>query len=328
MYHHIAHRISLVNLESIFEECFGLRVNYQELHMIKSLMGKRYRVTWKQILKRIVSGNLVHIDETSIRLSKGKGYVWVLTNMEEVVYLYRPSREGDFLKEMLEGFTGVLVSDFYSAYDSLPCKQQKCLVHLLRDFNSDLQGNPYDDEFKSLAAEFGQLLRPIIATIDQYGLKQTHLHKHRSDVARYYRALASRQYRSELGESYQKRLIKTEGKLFTFLDYDGVPWNNNNAEHAIKHFAYYRRVAEGMVNEKCLSDYLVLLSIYMTCKFKGISFLRFLLSQENQENDVEKYCQEKRHKCRTPSLEVYPKGFPRPYAGKPPNKESPKEPEQ
>ena len=170
--------------------------------------------------------------------------------MEEVVYLYRPSREGDFLQEMLEGFTGVLVSDFYSAYDSLPCKQQRCLVHLLRDFNSDLQGNPYDDEFKSLAAEFGQLLRPIIATIDQYGLKQTHLHKHRSDVARYYRALASRQYRSELGESYQKRLIKTEGKLFTFLDYDGIPWNNNNAEHAIKHFAYYRRVAEGMVKRE------------------------------------------------------------------------------
>ena len=51
MYHHIAHRISLVNLESICEECFGLRVNYQELHMIKSLMGKRYRVTWKQILE-------------------------------------------------------------------------------------------------------------------------------------------------------------------------------------------------------------------------------------------------------------------------------------
>ena len=23
-------------------------------------------------------------------------------------------------------------------------------------------------------------------------------------------------------------------RLFTFLDYDGVPWNNNNAEHAIK----------------------------------------------------------------------------------------------
>ncbi len=32
-----------------------------------------------------------------------------------------------------------------------------------------------------------------------------------------------------------------ENKLFTFLDYGGGPWNNNNAEHAIKHFAIFRR---------------------------------------------------------------------------------------
>src|SRR5262249_10897341 len=163
--------------------------------------------------------------------------------------------------------TGVVVSDFYGAYDSLPCKQQKCLVHLLRDFNSDLQANPYDEEFKALAAEFGGLLRPIIATIDRYGLKRRHLHKHREDVERFYRALAPRQYRSELAESYQKRLIKNEDKLFTFLDHDGVPWNNNNAEHAVRRFAYYRRLTDGRVNARCLKYYLILLSVYETCKF-------------------------------------------------------------
>jgi len=30
------------------------------------------------------------------------------------------------------------------------------------------------------------------------------------------------------------RLDKDRDKLFTFLSYDGIPWNNNNAEHAIK----------------------------------------------------------------------------------------------
>ena len=51
----------------------------------------------------------------------GKAYVWVFTNLEDVIYLYKPSREGGFLHEYLEGFRGRLVSDFYSAYDSLPC---------------------------------------------------------------------------------------------------------------------------------------------------------------------------------------------------------------
>ena len=35
--------------------------------------------------------------------------------------------------------------------------------------------------------------------------------------------------------------MKCRDKLFTFIKYDGVPWNNNNAENAIKRFAYYRR---------------------------------------------------------------------------------------
>jgi hypothetical protein len=39
---------------------------------------------------------------------------------------------------VLKDFRGVLVSDFYAAYDSLTCEQQKCLIHLIRDMNTDL----------------------------------------------------------------------------------------------------------------------------------------------------------------------------------------------
>jgi predicted RecB family nuclease len=313
MYQHVVHRISLQNLESMFAECFGLRVGLQELHMMKSLMAARYRETWKRILARIVSGVVAHVDETHVNLQRGKGYVWVLTNLEDVVYLYKPSREGTFLPQLLDGFKGVLISDFFSAYDSLPCEQQKCLIHLMRDFNHDLLNHPYDEEFKALTAEFGKLLRSIVSTIDRYGLKNRHLHKHKADVARFYRALATRAYRSELAESYQKRLIKNEGKLFVFLDHDGVPWNNNNAEHAIRYFAYYRRISDGMLREGGLSDYLVLLSINQTCKYRGVSFLRFLLSGEQ---DIEAFCRRAGKKKRPRGLEVYPKGFPRMYRRK------------
>jgi hypothetical protein len=42
---------------------------------------------------------------------------------------------------------------------------------------------------------------------------------------------------------------KYSRELFTFLDYDGIPWNNNNAEHAIKYFAKYRRPVNPCVSE-------------------------------------------------------------------------------
>src|SRR5688572_14608298 len=193
--------------------------------MIKSLMAKRYMPTWETILRNILAGGVAHVDETPVNLRKGKGYVWVIASLEEVAYLFQPTREGDFLHELLKPFSGVLVSDFYAAYDSLPCKQQRCLIHLVRDFNTDILKNPYDDELKGLGSDFGRLVRQIISTVDRHGLKARHLAKHGDDVQRFFRTVAACRYRSELAEGYQARLMKNEARLFTFLEYDGVPWN-------------------------------------------------------------------------------------------------------
>jgi predicted RecB family nuclease len=307
MYHHVVHRISFEQLERMIEESFNLRVGSAEFHMIKTLMAQRYRETCRRIAASIVSGKIIHADETQVKLQRGQGYVWVLANLEEVIYLYRPGREGDFLQELLKDFRGVLISDFYAAYDSVACSQQKCLLHLMRDLNHDLLRSPYDDEFKSLVAEFGRLLRTIVSTIDKYGLKKRHLTKHITDVDRFFRLVATQRYHSELAEMYQRRLLKNKDVLFTFLRFDGVPWNNNGAEHAIKHFAYYRVIADGMMTEAGLDDYLVLLSIYQTCSYKGISFLKFLLSREEDVNTF--MTSVTRRRAAGSSIDLYPDGF-------------------
>jgi class 3 adenylate cyclase len=59
-----------------------------------------------------------------------------------------------------------------------------------------------------------------------------------------------------------------------------VVWNNNNAEHAIKAFARYRRFADGRFTEKSLSDYLVILGVFQTCEYQGGKVLDFLRSGE------------------------------------------------
>ena len=73
--------------------------------------------------------------------------------------------------------------------------------------------------------------------------------------------------------------------MFTFLDFDDVPWNNNNAERAIKAFASLRRVIEGKTTEKGLRDFLILLSICETCKYRGGEFLTFLRSGSDDIDD-------------------------------------------
>lgn len=85
---------------------------------------------------------------------------------------------------------------------------------------------------------------------------------------------------SEAALKCKERFEKNRDKLFTFLNYDGVPWNNNNVEHAIKSFARLRRAIEGLSTPKIIEEYLILLSVCQTCKYMGVDFLDFLRSGE------------------------------------------------
>ena len=72
--------------------------------------------------------------------------------------------------------------------------------------------------------------------MDQYGLKSRFLRKHKKEVARFFRDKVETESSSDLAAKFKSRFMRNEGRLFTFLDYDGIPWNNNNAENAIKGF--------------------------------------------------------------------------------------------
>jgi hypothetical protein len=155
---------------------------------------------------------------------------------------------------------------------------QDILIHLMRGINDDLHKEPFNEEMKFIAYSFAALLKPIVETVDQFGLKARHLHKHRRSVDRFYDALSQRNYQTELANGYRRRFEKYRDRLFTFLDYDGIPWNNNNAEHAIKAFVRLRNVIGANSTAKSMRDYLVLLSVAETCKWKGLNFLSFLRS--------------------------------------------------
>jgi len=263
-----------------FGRLFGLHFNPGSIAAFKEKWAGYYVETQRQILERIVSGGLVHVDETHVTIKRRRAYVWVFTNMREVAYVYSETRESDLLHTTLGQFKGVLVSDFYVIYDSFDCPQQKCLIHLVRDLNEELLRSPHDEEFQYITMNFGRLLKSIIEDVDRYGLKKHFLRKHLVAVDRFYRKIVRADYQSGAAVACKERFEKNRDKLFTFLKFDGVPWNNNNAEHAIKAFAQLREFIESGATEKGIREYLVLLSICQTCKYSGLDFLDFLRSGE------------------------------------------------
>jgi predicted RecB family nuclease len=281
IYKNIGLRQSQEYVGTGFNDIFGFHFNWRSIiPILKNRAAKTYFVTYEEILSRIQQGNLVHVDETSVSIKGIDAYVWVFTNMDEVAYVPSLTREGTILKEILQGFNGVLVSDFFPVYGGIECEQQRCLVHLIRDLNDDLFKNQFDLEYKSFVYRFGHLLKPIIVTIDRFGLRQRFLSHHKKAVDKFFKDCVDHEGTSELTRKYQVRFAKNRDRLFTFLDHDGVPWNNNNAENAIKGFATLRRVIGGSSTEAGLKKSLILLSICQTLRNKGCSSLDFFRSGE------------------------------------------------
>ena len=71
------------------------------------ILTSYFETMYDEIATKILQESVLHVDETTVNLRGGRGYVWVLTTMDKVYYFYRASREGSFLKEMLAPFKGM-----------------------------------------------------------------------------------------------------------------------------------------------------------------------------------------------------------------------------
>ena len=175
---------------------------------------------------------------------------------------------------------GSLVSDFYPGYDSVKCKQQKCLAHLLRDINDALWDNPFDGEMERFASKVKELLLPILQDVERFGLKRRHLSKHKERVDAFYRDVIDQgSYNSDVAQTFIARFRRYKDSMFRFIDEDLIPWNNNTGERALRHLAVQRKISNCFFKEFA-PKHLLLLGIAQTCKFQGKSFLKYLLSGE------------------------------------------------
>ena len=272
MYLRLPYRIIEQNMLEMFDE----QVCQATITNTLKYFANYYKNTSKILLREILNSPFIHVDETIINVKGYDCYVWILTNGKNVFFKLTSTRESTMIKELLQKYEGVLISDFYPGYDSLKCRQQKCWVHLIRDLNDDLRKNPFNLEYEKFVLQVKELMLPIFETIDKYGLKKRHLNKFIPKVDSFYESITNSQYKSEITQKYQSRFLKNRNKLFVFLHYDNIPWNNNMAERGLRHIAIQRKIS--MYFSDGIDNYLLLLGIMQTCRFSEQSFLKFLIS--------------------------------------------------
>jgi predicted RecB family nuclease len=285
VYHRLFLRLPYEVITRALEDQFGEKIGKSSPTNFLQYFSNFYVETEIYLIEKILESPFIHADETIVNIQGFDQYVWVFTDGIHVVFKLTPTREAAIVHEFLGNYAGTLISDFYAGYDSVQCKQQKCWVHLIRDMNDDLWKAPFDIEYESFILEVRNLIVPILQTAEEHGLKTKKLSKFNSSVEKFYEDTINKNYKSELTLKYQKRLLRYRESLFTFLNEDNIPWNNNTGERALRHLAVQRKIS-GTFFESMMPHYLLLLGIMQTCRFQNKSFLQFLLSKEK---DIDKF---------------------------------------
>ncbi len=117
-------------------------------------VAKRGKAVVEELRQQIRGSPVVNGDETGWRENGQNGYIWSFSTDRLRYFVYRKSRAGVVVKEVLgEEFEGVLVSDFYGGYNTHLGLHQRCWVHLLRDIHELKEKHAKDQGLRKWAAK-------------------------------------------------------------------------------------------------------------------------------------------------------------------------------
>ena len=212
---------------------------------------------------------VLHADETGWRMNGKTWWLWCFANKRTCYYLLDPSRGSPALEKFFaEAFDGVLVTDFWAAYNAFSRERQCCLAHLLRELEKVDQSNN-SAEWKAFAKMLRRLVRDGIRLRKRADFDPQ---RYRSRIRRIDQrlvALSLATYADADAARLAKRLWNHTDEIFTFLDYPAVPFDNNLAERMIRPAVILRKNCQSNRSEKGAAVQAVLMSVYRTLKLRG-----------------------------------------------------------
>ena len=230
-------------------------------------------VAWyEQIAEQAKKSSHLHADETGWRVNGQTHWLWCFTNDRNCYYIIDRSRGSPALQKFFtEEFEGVLITDFWSAYESVCADdRQYCLVHLLRELEKVDEHNDCV-EWRAFAKKLRRLLRDGIRLRKRADFATG---KHAGNVQlldKRLTALSSVEALDGDTRRLTKRLRKHVHHIFTFLDYDDVPFENNFAERQIRPAVILRKNSQSNRSDRGAATQSVLMSVYRTQKLRGLN---------------------------------------------------------
>lgn len=227
---------------------------------------------YEELQAEALESSVLHADETGWRVNGKTHWLWCFTNERLTYYMIHKSRGSPALLDFfISEFKGILISDFWGAYNAVACAlRQTCLVHLLRDLK-------HVEKYKSKAddwPQFAKKLRRLIGDAIRLWRKRREMPEEqyasqRSRLDQRLAELIETPWKNKDAKRLVKRLRRHRNDIFTFLDHENVPFENNHAEREIRPAVIIRKNSYGNRSDQGANCQAVLMSIFRTLKQRG-----------------------------------------------------------
>lgn len=246
---------------------------------------------YDRIGREAQNSTVLHIDETGWRQSGGPRWLWCFTNKTLCYYIIVKTRASkEALKILGEAFQGIIVSDFWKAYNLVKAlAKQKCFFHLFSEFKKVLARN-YSEEWKLFQKALTRLLKDSLRlwrkkdelSPQQFEQRKAKLYQRLDRIRR-------QDYTDQDCIRLCKRLTTHRDELFTFLDYEGVSPYNNHAEQQMRKPVLWRRRCQQNRSDRGTEAQSILMTIFRTAELQGLNpvdYVEVLAQQKISENHI------------------------------------------
>jgi transposase len=270
--------LPFTRIKDYLKTFFGKDISTSGLsrHVIR--VSRIMKAVYDEILGDINNAVTLHADETGWRVRGKNWWLWVFGTRDSAYFTVDKSRGSSVVRRVLgEIFLGLLVVDGWSAYLQVICEQQSCMAHLLRKIRK------FHDAFPRLSSivKFYVKLRRILRDgerlqADREKLGEKVFQRRLKRLVKRLDDLLNWPNPNDILQEIIKKVKRQQPRILTFVEHPGAPCHNNYGEFLIRIGVLKRKVSGGSVSAEGANAYAILLTIYVTCKLRGISFPKYM----------------------------------------------------
>jgi transposase len=278
---HGRYRLSARETTALLADLCGLPLSLGSVPALCQAVSAALEPVSDVVARTVQAQAVTNVDETSWKEAGKRRWLWVAVTAVCTRFQVTPQRSGAALQALLgTTFTGIVGSDRYCAYNSLPVAQRQiCWAHLKRNWQAFRER---DGPVGAWGEEAMVLIERLFSVWHRFRagqLDRSDLQREMAPIQAEVRTLVERGRDAlpwEKARSFCRDVLWWWPALWTFVDVAGVEPTNNAAERALRPAVLWRKGSFGTQSASGNAFVAHILTVTATCRQQQRHVLTFL----------------------------------------------------